>query len=333
MATKQADVRFTNNKNIHLAVAVWLADDDYQYDEDPNVISVTSLIKSPKQIILGNRVPPEASIADISDRIASRMGQALHSGVEHSWKNNYRKSLQKLGYPKRAIDLVRINPEQQEPDTLPVYIEVRTKRQIMGYTISGQVDLIIEGRLHDVKKTSVWGYQAQTSVGDKWKLQASIYRWLNPEKIIHDELFVQYLLLDWTRALAARDPSYPPHAVPHRVVPMLSLEDTERWIQQRLTLLVQLKDAPEESIPDCTDEDLWRSDPVYKYYTSENPLPGQRSTKNFGTDLTAAMQHQATKGKGVVLKKPGQVRACAFCSALSICQQARNLVATGDLVL
>lgn len=324
--------QFTNNLGIHIAIAVWLADDDYAYNPDPNTISVTGLIKSIKQIILGGRVPVEQSIPDISDRIAARMGQALHSGVEHSWKNNYATSLKKLGYPPGAIRSIRINPEKQEPDTLPVYIEVRSERTIMGVTISGQVDLIIEGRLHDVKKTSVWGYQAQTSVGDKWKLQASLYRWLNPEKIIHDELFVQYLLLDWNRALSVRDPKYPSHAVPHRVVPLLSLHETEQWIKQRLTLLQQLKDAPEELLPDCGDEELWRSDPVYKYYTADNPLPGQRSAKNFD-NITDAMQHKASKAKGTVLKVPGQARGCKYCNALPICNQARDLVAIGDLIL
>ena len=113
---------------------------------------------------------------------------------------------------------------------------------------------------------------------------------------------------------------------------MMSVPETERWVAARLTLLSQLKDAPEESMPDCSDDDLWRSAPVYKYYGTENPTPGQRSLKNFD-DLSEAMKHQAAKGKGVVLKKPGQVSACKFCAALPICQQARNLVATGDLVI
>ena len=331
MATKQADTRFTNNHGIHLAVAVWLADDDYDYNSDPNTISATQLLRPIKQILLSGRVPAEQAIPDIVDRIASRMGQALHSGVEHSWKNNYASALKKLGYPNGAIKAVRINPEQEEPDTLPVYTEIRSERKVGPWTVSGKIDLIIEGRLHDVKKTSVWGYLAQTSV-EKWKLQGSFYRWLNPDKVRHDELFVQYLLLDWSRALGARDPNYPPHAVPHRVVPLMGAAETEKWIENRLQLLLQLKDAPEEAMPECSDEDLWRSDPVYKYYTTENPVPGQRSSKNFD-DLSAAMQHQAAKGKGVVLKKPGEVRACKFCAALPICNQARDLVASGDLVV
>ena len=112
----------------------------------------------------------------------------------------------------------------------------------------------------------------------------------------------------------------------------MGLEETENWIKQRLTLLLQLKDAPEELLPDCSDEDLWRSAPVYKYYSTDNPLPGQRSTKNFD-DLAAAMLHRDSKGKGAVIKKPGQVGACKYCPALPICNQARELIAVGDLVL
>ena len=324
--------RFTNNKAIGLAVAVWLAHDDYDYSDDPNTISVTKLIRPLKQLILSQRVPPAESIPDIADVIQARFGQTLHSGVENAWKNHYKTSLLKLGYPPGLIRRVRINPEQQEPDTLPVYTEVRLKRQIMGFTISGKVDLVIEGRLHDVKKTSVFGYQSKKSTGTTWKLQGSIYRWLDPEKIVHDDLVVQYLLLDWSRAMGARDPNYPPHPVPSRSVPLMSVAETEHWITNKLTLLLQLKDAPEELIPPCSDEDLWRSDPVFKYYAKENPVPGSRSTKNFD-DLSEAMNYKAAQGKGTVLRVPGKVRACGYCPALPICNQARDLVACGDLVI
>ena len=48
--------RFTNNADIDLSVAVWLAHDDYDYVTKPNYISVTTLIKPIRQIILRGRV-------------------------------------------------------------------------------------------------------------------------------------------------------------------------------------------------------------------------------------------------------------------------------------
>jgi hypothetical protein len=328
-----AQNRLSNNAGIDLATAVWLAHDDYDHDaaaNRSNYISVTTLIKSPRQIILSGRVPVEDRITDLADLVASRMGQALHSDIERVWKHHYADSLRKLGYPEKAIKAIRINPEQQEPDTLPVYTEVRVERAVGNFVVGGKIDLIVEGRLHDFKKTSVWGYMAQRSVGDKWKLQGSLYRYLNPEKITHDQLSIQYLLSDWSRAFASRDPSYPQVAVPHRLIALMGVQETETWLLNKLRLLEQLADAPEEMLPLCGDDDLWRSAPTYKFYANAAAPTGSRSTKNFD-NLQAAMLHKATKGTGRVDVVPGEVKACKYCPAFPVCSQKDALIASGLL--
>src|SRR5690606_8446774 len=107
--------------------------------------------------------------------------------------------------------------EKEEPDTIPVYLEVRTFRLVVvngeEFLISGQVDLIIDGALTDVKKTKVYKYQNPGSSGP-WVLQGSIYRWLNPEKVHNAELVIQYALLDWARGNLRRYPDYPAHPLP-----------------------------------------------------------------------------------------------------------------------
>ena len=40
----------TNNTNLPLSIAVWLACDDYDYNNDPYTISATTLLKPLKQI-------------------------------------------------------------------------------------------------------------------------------------------------------------------------------------------------------------------------------------------------------------------------------------------
>ena len=322
--------RITNNAGINLVAACWLAHDDYDYVDKPNYISVTTLIKPIRQIVLPMRIPAADRVPDIVDRIQARIGQALHSDVENVWKNHYKTSLAKLGYPKRVIDAIRINPVVQEPDTLPVHTEVRTEKTIGGYTVGGKIDIIIEYRLHDVKKTSVFGYQNQKGIGTTWLLQGSLYRWLNPEKIHHDELFIQYLLLDWVGAFAKRDPNYPPHAVPTRSVKLMGVQETERWVLEKLRLLQQYLDAPEEDLPECSEEDLWRTEPVYKFYANADAPAGARSTKNFDT-LQEAMQHKADKGKGRVERVPGLVKACNYCAAAPLCSQRERLLLDGSL--
>lgn len=328
-------MRYTNNCNIDLSVAVWLAHDDYDYVDKPNYISVTTLIKPPRQIILKQRFaakiaqdPKSAIPVDIVDRFNSVMGQALHTGVETAWKQHYVTSLQKLGVPPGAIRAVRINPETEEPDTLPVYTEQRREREVAGFVVGGKIDLIVEGRLRDVKSTTVFKYQQLSGVG-KWRLQGSLYRWLNPEKIHHGEFVVQYLLVDWRRAGIRRDPSYPAHPAPARSVELMSVEETDRWVRNRLRLLQQLASVPDRDLPECEEEDLWRSAPVYKYYADASKT-SSKSTKNFDNE-SDANAHRAEKGKGIVIPKPGQVKACNYCEVASICGQRERLFAAGDI--
>ena len=319
--------RMTNLNNVSLLAAVWLAHDDYDYQVEPNYISVTTLIKPIRQIVLGSRIPVEDRVIDVMDRFASRVGTSLHGGVEDAWLKHYRTSLKKLGYPEKVINSIRINPEKEEPDTLPVYLEVRSKREISGFVVGGKMDGIIEGRLHDVKKTSVFKYKSRSSDG-KWRLQGSLYRWLNPEKVTHGELAIQYLLLDWSRAAAKRDATYPVHPAPVALVALMGVEETEQWVKEKLGFLAQYRDSPEDQLPDCPEEDLWRTAPVHKYYA--NPENTGRSTKNFD-DLSEAIKFKAEKGKGIIKTVPGEVRACAYCECAPICGQRLRLIADGSI--
>lgn len=268
---------------------------------------------------------------DLLDRLKANIGHVLHGGLENSWKNHYRAAMTKLGFPRRVIDAVRINPEVEEPDTIPVYTEFRAEREINGFIVTGQIDLIIEWRLRDAKSTTVWGYMNQKSV-EAWILQGSIYRWLNPEKIKHDELLIQYLLLDWSAGAAKRTPGYPPHPAPTRSLKLMGLRETEQWIINRLELLQQLAGVPENKLPECSEEELWRSEPIYKYYA--NPEATGRSTKNFEGPNAAAESKQFMSekgGKGRIDVVPGMVKACNYCPGFSLCTQKDRYILDGTL--
>lgn len=323
--------RLTNNAGLDIGIAIWLAADDYRQDNRPNAISATRLIKPVRQLILGHRVPPEERSIDLLDRLKAQTGHVLHAGSEHAWKLHYATSMQKLGFPRRVIDAVRINPVIEEPNTIPVYTEFLAERQLGEYIVTGQIDLIIEGRLRDLKSTNVWGYINQKSVG-QWILQGSIYRWLNPEKIQHDELLVQYLLLDWNASLSKRTPDYPPHAAPTRSLALMGLREIEQWIIARLNLLQNLAGVSEKNLPECTEEELWRTEPIYKYYS--NPESTGRSSKNFeGPNAAAESQmHMSEKGgKGRIDRVPGMVKACNYCPGFKLCQQKDRYILDGSL--
>ena len=319
--------RLTNNKGLDLSVAVWLAHSTYDLESRENLISVTTLLKPIRQTILASRLPEEAKVTDVYDLFKSQLGNAIHDAIERSWKEGYAASLGRLGIPENVVNKFRINPKQDEPDTLPVYTEIRAEKQVGKFTISGKFDISLTGHLRDIKSTNVFVYQNGGHT-DKWVMQGSMYRWLSPGIIQHDDFIVQYILLDWNSGTAGRDPNYPTHALPVRSFTLKSLQETERWVQNQLSLLEKYFNAPESELPECSDEDLWRTDPVYKYYS--DPAATGRSTKNFD-NLNDAMMHKANKGKGRVDTVPGQVKACLYCEAYSLCTQKDRLIEEGSL--
>jgi hypothetical protein len=314
---------YTNNSGVSLALAVWLADDDYDHDARHNYISVTELIKSPRQIILARRVPQDDAPTDIITLFKSRLGQSLHGSIERSWKSNYRKSMAALRYPQKVIDRVQINPVNPGPDVLAVYIEQRVEKEFDGVIVGGKYDMVIDGQLIDHKSTSVFAFMYGSSIG-KWILQGSVYRLLNQDKITDDHLRVQLLFTDWSRAAASSTAGYPATPVLEHPVQLLSVGEAERYVRGKLQELRKYWDAPEIELPQCTEEDLWRDSPQYKYY-AKSPAEQKRSTKNFD-NLAAANAHRADQGKGVVVTVPGEARACQFCKGFALCSQKDSLI-------
>lgn len=329
--------QFSNRGNIPLSLAVYLASDNYDYNSDPFTMSVTTLLKPVRQVVLAGRVPPSEGIQDISGLIQARMGQAIHDAIERAWKDNHGKSLTSLGYPAKVIDLVRINPTDEElaanPDLIPIYLEQRASKKFGKWTVSGKFDFIGDGRVEDFKTTSTFTWTANNKDED-YILQGSMYRVLNPTKITQDVMAIQFIFTDWSPLRARSEKNYPPTRSAERVLTLRPLAETERWINERLDLFERNWDLPEDELPLCTDKELWRSDPVFKYY--KNPAsdkPGGRSTKNFDNRHDAQIRLVEDGSVGIVKEVPGSPTACKYCAALPICAQAAAMVASGDLVL
>lgn len=324
--------RYANVSEVPLALAVFLATDHYDHDQDPYTISATALLKPLRQIILPGRIPEGEGLVNLADMMSSRMGTAIHDGIERAWMTNHKTAMQAIGLPQRVIDRVRINPQPEElsEDILPIYLEQRLTRQLGKWKITGKFDFIGEGRVQDFKTTSVFTYKNQTG-SDKYQLQGSIYRWLDPQKIHQDQMDIHYIFTDWKGAMVKTDPSYPPKRFHKQSFNLLSLNETEAFIRQKLALIEQYWDAPEEDIPHCSNEDLWRSEPQFKYY--KNPEKTARSTKNFDTMQDAMIRLSEDGNVGIVKEVPGQVTACKYCPAFAACTQKDQLILAGDLIL
>ena len=317
---------YTNVTGISLPIAVWLAADGYDFRPNGKSISATALLKPVRQILLRERLTDEnMETPDISSYIASRLGHSIHDGIERAWKGDYAASLKLLGYPEKLIERVRVNPEpfelRERNDIIPVWLEQRGSREIMGYTISGKFDMVLDGVIQDFKSTSVYSYMLGSKDED-YCLQGSIYRWIHQDKIVEDHINIQFIFTDWSKAQARQNPKYPQQRVLEHRVELMSLEQTANWIKTRLKTLEKSALVDESDIPHCTDKELWRGATKYKFYLDPTKASaGGRCTKNCDT-MAEAQAYQATKGgRGIIITEPGLVKACGYCPAFPICTQ------------
>lgn len=323
--------KFRNVSDVPLAVAVFLASDNYDHSEEPNTISATSLLRSTRQTILANRVDSSTGMTDLMDQIKSKIGSAIHDAIETAWTNNHSKALAALGLPSRVIERILINPKKEDltPDSIPIYLEQRVGKKIGIWNVTGKYDFVGEGYVQDFKTTSTYSYTKQVNA-DKYILQGSIYRWLNPEIVTQSEMLIHYIFTDW-KASFNNSSEYPSKPVLTQRFPLLSVQDTEQYIVNKLNEINRYINAPESELPLCSDDDLWRSEPVYKYYKNPSNITG-RSTKNFSSYTDAVMRLNEDKNVGVVLTVPGEAKACKYCKAFSVCTQKDALIASGDLI-
>ena len=144
---------------------------------------------------------------------------------------------------------------------------------------------------------------------------------------------IQFIFTDWKANLAKSDKGYPQNRVLEHKLTLMDVDETQRWAENKVKQIILLKDVTEDKIPECTQEELWQSAPVYKYY--KNPAnatkPGGRSTKNFDSVIDANIKLADDKYVGVVITVPGEVRACKYCRAYNLCKQKDNYLANGTL--
>lgn len=321
----------TNLKRIPLELAVWVAFNEYDFIPEVNTVSATGLLKPIRHIILPQRLTgANAVILDIENLIPSALGTAFHSAIQRAWENgNHRKALKELGYPQDVIDRILVNPTPEElaavPKAVPVYVEIRSSRTInvngTDFLVSGKFDMVCDSRITDIKSTTVFSW----TKGNKWNdyiIQMSIYRWLNPDKITKDVGRINFIFTDWDKQDARKNPSYPQSRFESKELPLMTLEETEEWIRSKISLLLTYQDMPENELPQCTDEELWRAPSIFKYYKKLSTAEaGGRSTRTVYSMAEAQAIMDENGGIGIIREKKGIPKRCGYCSAFKICTQ------------
>lgn len=320
-------VKITNKHMIDLPLAVWLLQDGYNSGAaqapEGELISVTSLMKPTRQQILQRRVDAKGLESDVSDMIASRMGHALHDSIERSWtEGNWRKAMKMLHYTDEVVDSIVINPgpDVDLSEKIPIYLEQRGFLPFEDIVLTGQLDFLIGQAYRDFKSTSTFAWTSGNKDQD-YILQGSMYRMIMPHLIKDDTMRIEFIFTDWQKFMAKNNPKYPQTKVAHREFQLMSIKETEEWVSDKLADIRKNAKRKQEGMVRCSRSELWQSDDAYKYFSNpETASKGGRCQKNFDS-ATDAQLHLEAKGKGVVVKVPGEVKACEYCRAFSVCEQ------------
>jgi len=193
-------------------------------------ISVTKLIDAPQIRTLMQKHKDEIT-TDVSERIWSLLGQAVHTILE-------RAALRQEG----------------------MVAEDRLYATVSGWQLSGKFDVMHmeTGVLSDYKVTTV--YKLQNI--DGWTQQLNVLRWLAHQNSIPvNQLEIIAILRDWKKGEAERKPeSYPQTPIVRVEIPLWTLEEAEEFIIDR----VQLHQYAQSGRPiHCTDEERWYTGTQY----------------------------------------------------------------------
>lgn len=229
----------TNNHGLPDALVNAVRNDPYQGGGD---ISVTKLIDSPQKRVLARKYK-DLVVEDVSERIWSLMGQAVHTVLERAQTS--------------------------------ALVEKRLFAEVEGWKLSGQFDRVhlADGVMQDWKVCSVYKADGDES----WTRQQNVLRWLAAQNgIAVDRLQVVAIFRDWKKSEASRKPEYPQQAVKAIDLPVWSLDETYAYISERVRLH-QGAEAGEQV--NCTDDERWYSGTTYALMKKG----GKRAIRLFST--------------------------------------------------
>ena len=297
---------YTNRLNLPQYVVDWLENDNYDHDHDPYTISATTLMKPTRATLLTIRHSDRLQ-QDVSDLIASRVGNAIHDSIENI-------------------------------KTPGVLKEIRAERTIdvgpVTYKVTGKFDIMIAEEngtftLRDIKTTSVWTYILGGKDED-YEKQLSIYRWLNSvERDVNQTGYIDFFFTDWQGAKAKQDKDYPQYRIyTGYKINLWSLEDTETYIRERLEAVEADRNKADDDLTPCTRKELWAEPEKFAVYKHN----AKRATRVLDSHEEATQYMSAKRIKGFIQRREPKVRRCNYCSAFPFCNQGQSYAKQGLLI-
>lgn len=268
------------------------------YDSGDCDISVTRLIKPPQEVELIRQATLNNQLGDedVSDRIWSLLGQTAHTVLERAASDN-------------------------------AVVEQRWFGEALGWTVSGQIDMLEDKILTDFKTTSVWAVKEALQFGKiEWEKQLNVLKWLyDQESHPDDEASIEKLQIvaicrDYRRNEAMRYDDYPPHAA---IIPVKMWTDEERqeFVEKKVR---EHQDAREGNYRPCTDAERWMKPATYAVMkkgrkSALRVLDSQQEAVTWMVDNEPA-------GTITIEERPGKYTKCEeYCQAAPFCQQHNDV--------
>ncbi len=289
----------------------WLKQTDYDLEKEEGIISATELMK-PVRMFWLTRIHQDNVEIDILDLIASRYGEAIHN------------SFAKADYPDAIQEQRFTRPLNITGEDVPI-------------RITGKPDMLLTDEHHlpgkdtlhlvDIKSTSVWTYIFSSKLED-YITQLSIYRWIlnvNPELNIDDDATIYYIFTDWKQSDAKRKDDYPNSRIAVQKITLMSLQETEEYIRERVDQIMAFSELGDKGLPYCTTEELWQQPDKWAVMKE-----GRKSAvRVFGSEDDAKEWIKPSTRDLYIEHRPGKVHRCNYCLVRSVCDQYKKLQEEG----
>lgn len=282
-------MQITNRSGFPEALALAISKDTY--NKGASDFSITELLKPPQAVALSVR-HKDKMVDDVEDRLWSFYGQIAHLILERA---NVKDLSEERFYSTFTVDGV-------------------------DYVVSGQIDSLSleKGTLTDWKFTTSWGFKEGKSVKPEWEAQLNMQlELLRRNGRDAQALQIVGLLRDWSKREAKRTDDYPKKPVQTHPCQMWERKITQSFIEERIRLHVAARSLPDDSLPLCSEEEMWAKPTVWAV------CKGDRAIR-FGLCPTIeAAQALQAKNPGTRIEfRPGERGRCAdYCDAANFCHQ------------